>query len=372
MIAGQAYRDVTSRIFAAAIEPSRWQEALDAVARLIPGAKMHIFAHDIEERRNLGLFGSGHDPEFIRSYIEHYAALNPYPAFADHFSKVEVRTLESSIPHRELAHTEYYQDWIRPQEDLRTGTGMVLSNEPASLCVVGTLQPWRHAEALDPLAMEVMTDLAPVFAQAWRLCGSTAARAFDTGTVVTGISGEIVLVLNANRRIAHLNGAGETALVEGRWLTADHAGRVHLTDVEADRRLGQLLARIGGDDRLEAPHFVLRDKTGAADVDLLPLTPEAIGDWTAALRLGLLRPAVLMCLTPRRAKSGLPAWADRAGLSPIETGVVSALSSGLSPREIAERREVSIHTIRNQIKSAMAKCGVSRQSQLVALALRDE
>jgi DNA-binding CsgD family transcriptional regulator len=372
VIAGQTYRDVTSRIFAAAIEPSHWQDALDAVADLIPGAKLHLFAHDIEERRNLGLFGSGHDPEFIRSYIDYYAALNPYPAFADQFSKVEVRTLESSIPYSDLAHTEYFQDWIRPQEDLRTGTGMVLSNEPASLCVVGTLQPWRHAEVLDPLAMEVMTDLAPVFQQAWRLCGSTAARAFDTGAVVSGISGEIVLALNANRRIAHLNGAGETALVEGRWLTADHAGRVHLTNAEADRRLGLLLARIGGDERLEASQFVLRDRNGAADVDLLPLSPDAIGDWTAALRLGLLRPAVMLCLTPRRVKSGLPAWAGRAGLSPMETGVVRALSSGLSAREIAERRDVSIHTIRNQIKSAMAKCGVSRQSQLVALVLRNE
>jgi DNA-binding CsgD family transcriptional regulator len=50
--------------------------------------------------------------------------------------------------------------------------------------------------------------------------------------------------------------------------------------------------------------------------------------------------------------------------------VALALAEGLTPAEIAEARGASLHTVRNQIKAALAKSGARRQSDLVALVVR--
>ncbi|WP_367575937.1 helix-turn-helix transcriptional regulator [Pelagibius sp. Alg239-R121] len=57
-------------------------------------------------------------------------------------------------------------------------------------------------------------------------------------------------------------------------------------------------------------------------------------------------------------------------MSETEAIVADRLSTGASIDEIASERGVSVVTVRNQIKSAQAKTGVSRQAELVSLVLR--
>ncbi len=58
------------------------------------------------------------------------------------------------------------------------------------------------------------------------------------------------------------------------------------------------------------------------------------------------------------------------GLSGAESCVVGELVEGNSTDEIARKRGVSVVTIRNQLKSAQNKMGVTRQSELVSMVLR--
>ena len=50
---------------------------------------------------------------------------------------------------------------------------------------------------------------------------------------------------------------------------------------------------------------------------------------------------------------------------------MSLLCTGLSLDSVAEHRNVSIHTVRSQLKQAFAKTGTSRQSELVGQVLAD-
>nr|WP_286189843.1 LuxR C-terminal-related transcriptional regulator [Labrenzia sp. R4_2] len=49
----------------------------------------------------------------------------------------------------------------------------------------------------------------------------------------------------------------------------------------------------------------------------------------------------------------------------MEADTALYLAEGMTAAEIAESREVSIHTVRNQIKAALSKCGCRRQADLV-------
>lgn len=56
------------------------------------------------------------------------------------------------------------------------------------------------------------------------------------------------------------------------------------------------------------------------------------------------------------------------GLTPAEWRAVEGLLTGLRPAEIAVSLGISVHTIRTQLKRAMAKASVHSQAALVARA----
>ena len=59
--------------------------------------------------------------------------------------------------------------------------------------------------------------------------------------------------------------------------------------------------------------------------------------------------------------------AEMFGLTPAEADIVLRLNSGENTRAISDGRNSSIHTVRNQLKSAMVKLGVRRQVDIVRL-----
>jgi DNA-binding CsgD family transcriptional regulator len=61
------------------------------------------------------------------------------------------------------------------------------------------------------------------------------------------------------------------------------------------------------------------------------------------------------------------ALAARFGLTLREAEVALALAGGATAGEIARAAGVSVHTVRNQIKSALAKTGSRRQADLVRM-----
>lgn len=61
--------------------------------------------------------------------------------------------------------------------------------------------------------------------------------------------------------------------------------------------------------------------------------------------------------------------ADLFGLTPAEARVVTELVNGKRVPEIAEAGDVSLHTVRNQLREAYRKTGTSRQPELVSLVL---
>ena len=65
----------------------------------------------------------------------------------------------------------------------------------------------------------------------------------------------------------------------------------------------------------------------------------------------------------------LPPLARRFGLTGAEAGVLHELSSGASAKEIAERRQVQVSTVRTQIRGLLEKTGCRRQADLVRVLL---
>lgn len=89
------------------------------------------------------------------------------------------------------------------------------------------------------------------------------------------------------------------------------------------------------------------------------------------MRRGLPEPVGIACSSFELAEHELvmiefrlPELGIPPGLSEAEAAVVRELLEGRSPREIARLRAVSVHTVRNQIRSVHRKLGVSNISEL--------
>ena len=58
------------------------------------------------------------------------------------------------------------------------------------------------------------------------------------------------------------------------------------------------------------------------------------------------------------------------GLTPCEARVAVALSTGMTPSEIARHHGISMGTVRSQLKSVFVKTGTKRQPELIAVLAR--
>jgi DNA-binding CsgD family transcriptional regulator len=102
------------------------------------------------------------------------------------------------------------------------------------------------------------------------------------------------------------------------------------------------------------------DRTRQVFAIPLPATSAFVKDWQMPL-------ALVLILEPGKNLSTLQLLGSLFDLSPAELRVAAALLAGKSPEHYAHEAQVSLNTVRTQLKSLFRKTGTSRQSELVAL-----
>lgn len=112
---------------------------------------------------------------------------------------------------------------------------------------------------------------------------------------------------------------------------------------------------------------VTMEKASRRDPLTLLVTPLAPG------HQGWLRPGarylVLVFEPDQVAQPSGPVLQIALGLTAAEADLAGLLAAGLSLAEAAERKQLSIHTVRTQLKSIYGKTGVTTQSRLIRLIL---
>lgn len=80
-------------------------------------------------------------------------------------------------------------------------------------------------------------------------------------------------------------------------------------------------------------------------------------------------PTAILVLEGERAAPRGPALSQlhQLKLTPAETRLLTGLMAGQTLREIAAGSDLSVHTLRNQLKSIFRKVGVKRQTELLSV-----
>lgn len=376
-ISAQQFSELVSAIYAAATDTGLWPEVLSACRPHFPGSKLTLHSHDVVRDQSLSLLTLDLSPEGQMQYGEYYAALNPFPGLADHrYGAGRTYTQDALKPFADLRGTEYFEDFMRPW-GLEASVTATLRSDRRIRTTFCAQCPRPVFEAHGDRWLELMQLLAPHLqraAEVNRLTLGAQLRARSTEAALDALR-QGVFVLSPDARIQYHNHSGEALLQADGCVRQTPHGQLDFREPERARQLRSCLAAyLSAGVPAAAPpknSFLLRDADGSPRhlVVVIPwLGDIESADFTAALGADPRRLAlVFICPLGVSESDGDRLLAALFNWTPAETRLAIALANGETPTSYAQQRNLSINTVRTQLRLAMRKAGLQRHSALIQL-----
>ena len=351
-------------IYDAALQPSLWPRALQAVADCFEDIGSHLIWQ--RESGGVGTIVSPglvaaqadydanwqmHDPRPLRAFERAFLAPGDVITDLDLVTAEEIETLP--IYTRFLAR--YGFGWFASTA-LSPDTGVVVG------FTVQRAKGKPHFSAEELCRVE---SLARHIERSLRL----SMRVFDAENCNLGMReilsrmGIGVFAVDADMRVIFANPAARD---ERGVMFPAGAGMAPLLTPAVGEKIELALNQASGIDPAPAHVLIERGKAGPSlTLHVLPVTTNS-----AAPHDLLARARGLVLLVDACGGGGAPDPAlvrDILGLTLGEAKVAALVGSGLAPRAAAEKLGIAESTARTVLKRVFAKAGVSRQSELVAL-----
>lgn len=312
------------------------------------------------------LLATSWDAGVLGLYADHYWAIDPFFAAGARLPFGKANRGDELVDRKVLRRTEFYNDFARPH--LRGVTellgGMVALGDER----VGLTGLHRAGSEFTDREQRLFQAFLPHFERALRLRARVEAAESSSawqrqcldllpfGLLLLDSKGRI---LDGNVHAFEVVDSCDLLYVEGSSLRCRQRND--------DRRLRMMLAdclHFQQGLTTSAGAIQALSSAGSAEASLIiwivPRSPERRTVLTTAgVAFAYLFPAAL----------GAPSehlLAEVYRLTRAEARVVARLCSGMTIREISDTLQISLHTARNQLKSALHKVGARSQAELVA------
>jgi DNA-binding CsgD family transcriptional regulator len=360
----QQLSDLISVVYDAAIDQSRWENAIEGVANFVGGVGGGLFCKDIDAQHVSAPHRFG-----IVWPLPIALFRQIYPAAVGHFlAEIEQPIATADLmPYDELTATAVYQEWARPQ-GLIDFVSAVLDRSATSVAMFGVFRHERNG-FVDDETRHRMRLIAPHIRRAVMIARMFDLRTAEAGTFVDALNGldAGLCLVDAGGRIIHANAAGQ-AILDARDILYDVGGRLAACDAQVNQTLRDVFVAAGqGDAALGTKGIAvpLIGRDGERYVaHALPLTSGA------RRRAGLAYTAVA-ALFVRKAALAMSSRSEVIGkifkLTPTELRVLLAIVEVGGVPEVAAALGVAETTVRTHVGNLFEKTGATRQADLVKL-----
>jgi DNA-binding CsgD family transcriptional regulator len=350
-------------LYSAVGDLTLWNEFLVRVTKHLDAQMSALVSIDPASERCTAQLHTGWPSDSLRRYDAYYGGFDSwYLGFKNQGLRAWAGTGDRLCPSTELEKTEFYNDFLRPNEAYHE-CALIQEDGRGKVLALSLVRP-RQAGEFDTRQIQFLARLAPHLAGALEMhrkmldlkhAASAAAEvleSLDAGLVGVDDSG----------KICFMNGVAESLLRSGQVLRIQDE-RIVAHDTRQTTALNELL-KTATDPNLNC------DAGGSLiarrDEHYLHLV---VQPWRAGDRLfpGRLKAVVTISDPVARLRSRADLLSELFGLTPAETRVSMLLTDGLDPSEIATRMRITTHTVRSHLKAIYGKTSVGRQSQLVRL-----
>jgi DNA-binding CsgD family transcriptional regulator/PAS domain-containing protein len=359
-------------LYEAPFDPALWTPVLERLADLMGGNAAMLSQLNMVD-------GTGAveiariEPTAPQRYFDYYALRNPLSNVADPQAYLGrwrpiVLTDEEWVAKDELIRTEYYNDFMAPQ-DMHSVAMIRLATSGLDVAAISVTRPKRR-DRFAATDLAVARRLHPHLIRAFMLGRKLACQrgARHAMAEVLDRAGHGIFLLDRSGRVRHINRLGEDLIAKGEGL-AVVGGYLRAVTAVDDRRFQGLVhaaacrpgdGRSGGAMALATP-----GRRRPLSVTVTPVGAE---------RFSVFReePAVMVCVTDLDGDVSLSEQRlrDLFDLSPAEARVALALFKGQSPRQAAASLGLSFFTVRGHLVRIFDKTETGGQVELTRLMMR--
>ncbi|MBP0446090.1 hypothetical protein J8J14_15050 [Roseomonas sp. SSH11] len=365
-------------IYAAAAEELSWSDAMLALQRATGAVSSSLINAPAPLGRMEALHATPFDGATVQAYLDHFHRIDPWvehlrPGLAAGIGPQIIRS-DHELRQEEYRATEYYNDFGRRigLEWIVVGIGRIGQGYfNIGLHRPGGAKPFA-AEDLQPLRAAL-----PHVQRALELRARLGAAASGLPLRMLDAVPEAAMVVDATLAIHHANTAALRLSGPASGLSLARDGsrpgaplHLRLPGTEETARLTALvqsvarLRQAGGAMRLAA---VAERRRHAIAILVSPL-PGALHPAGRPADSGPVQGLALLLLRPLdRPGPPAPLLQTLFGLTAAEAEVASGLAGGIRAEQLAERRRVSLPTIRAQVRAVLEKTGTVNLRELEAL-----
>ncbi len=357
-----------------ALDSGQWVGALTSLAYSIGAHGFNFWVYE-PKTGMIDSASGGLDPEYVAPYSEHYYQNDVWlPPFFERYSAGDVMTGPELIGESAFLASEFYNDFLRPQ-DIRHAFGLMIENSAGCSTYMAAFRGHGQEEYSDT-ERQFVQHLMPHLRRAARVRRKLAGLEYVVNALVEALDGLSagVVLLDERGGILFANAQAQRILNNCDGLRC-RTRELVVSDREASRRVSlairDAIATAQGRPQMGAQTLAIPRPSGKRPyfTTVVPVGPSTAS--ACRIRPGET-PAAMVFLDDPHERSGEFASGLQSlfGLTEAEAEVAEGLACGWSAAEIAEMRSVALQTVRRQIKEILGKTGTGRQAELVALISR--
>ena len=224
-------RNLAAAIDAATFGEGSWDEVPAILSEAFPGSWGGLANMNFPESRLNFLSLQNMDPAFVSAYAEHFAYINPWNAYWGRVKGTTIAASEQVSPAQNFVKTEFYNDWLLPQNRAVAAAGMKLVSEGGEVVNLLLHYPLAKSGVYDEAALEVLNKVRGNLERSVNL--ARLLRADVEATVAEAALVErsrgAAFIVDGDRRLREANRLAERLFASGHGVAVRH-GRCHLGD----------------------------------------------------------------------------------------------------------------------------------------------
>ena len=372
----EQFNGLVDSIYSAGADPAMWSKFVEQLDQVLDGVYLTLYGHDMRSGLAMGQITSRYSQAYLDRYVDYYSHTNPFPQAMAHMQPMDFRACDRKIDRSEFMNSEFYNDFLKPQEDIGGGAGGVLCNTKDQMLILAGHVRLKQEEEKTELLLGTFNLLAPHIRRAFemqrvlqgqRIAARAAEQALDR-------IGHSVFLLDGQAKVLFANASARRLMRSGCAVQEDREKRLCFSDKRAETAL--MRARAGRERdvlAVGAASFVVElGRGGRVVATLNPFTFSDENEDGIDFLSNSAGVASMLVLANAQSKLSGASEAPTLlyNLTPAECGIAISVAQGDALLDIAAGKNISLNTVRNQLKSVYDKSGVRSQAALTALVHR--